>query len=137
MFYEKRITVPANTPEADQVSVELAVHPGTVEQVEISFPKGCAGLVGLRIFYWEHQVWPTNLEEVFRADGETIHFNEDFELPGAPFLFQIRAFNQDDTYQHQPIVRLKIAPFGTTFREIFTKQFGMGPTGPITNMENG
>lgn len=134
MFYEKRVVVPPLTTASEPVSQELLVHPGTVEQVEISFPAGCAALVGLKVFYWEHQIWPTNLEEDFRGDGELIRFAEDFELPGPPFRFRLVATNEDDTYQHQLLVRLKVAPLGDTLKEILLRS-GIGPTGPVSRSE--
>lgn len=110
MFYELRISIPANTAKAAAVDTDLFLHAGTVTQVGIEFPKGCAGLVHVQIFHWERQLWPTNTDSDFIGDGAQIVFTEDYKVVDPPFIFTVREWNLDELYAHAPIVRLQIVP---------------------------
>jgi len=127
MIYEKRITIPANTPQTAPTLERFRVHPGTLEQVEIEFPTGCAGLVHVQILYQDVQTWPSSLDQDFSGNGSYLVFKETLEVVKAPFEFTIRGWNEDDTYSHTPIIRLQITPFGKTFFERMLRMFaGVG-----------
>lgn len=130
MIYETRLTIlPSTLPEAP-ASVVLPVNPGILTRVEIIFPAGCCGLVHLQVFYYEHQIYPSNPDSDFSGDDSHLEFTEDLELRGAPFEFRIDGWNYDDTYQHTPIFRLTILPFDRDIRNLFNT-FQLGPTGPV------
>jgi hypothetical protein len=131
MFYELSLTLPANTPESAPVTDTIPVHPGVVKRVEVLFPDGCVGLVHVRLYYYERQLWPSNPDSSFAGDGDKIAFDEDLELTGAPFVFGVEGWNLDDTYQHTPIIRISVIPFERDLGKIIQDAF-LGPTGPIT-----
>lgn len=133
MIYETRLTIPKNTPAAAPESAVMPVHPGLLKRVEIVFPAGCVGLVHLRIFYWEHQIYPSNPDSDFSGDDAHLEFDEDMELTGLPFEFRIEGWNLDDTYEHTPIVRMLILPFDRDIRNLFAV-FATGPTGPVSSV---
>jgi hypothetical protein len=136
MIYEKALVIPKNTPISSPVSAFIEVHPGTVEQGSLFFPPGCCALAHVRIFYWEHQVWPMNPDSDFKGDGQLLVFPEKFELPGSPFIFRIDGWNEDDTYSHEPIVRILVTPMGETVGELL-KRLTMGSSGPIVPVGGG
>ena len=110
MIYELRVSIPANTAKSAAVDTDLFIHAGTVTQVSIEFPKGCAGLVHAQIFHWERQLWPTNTDSDFASDAAQIVFTEDYKVIDPPFMFTVREWNLDELYAHAPVVRLQITP---------------------------
>lgn len=131
MIYELEIPLPKNTALATPAVYELPVHPGIVKQVEIYFPRGCAGLAHVRIFVWGHPIWPTNPDSWFTGDDTLLRYPEDLELRDPPFMFTIYGYNEDDTYPHTPIVRLQITPREKDLATIMARMF-TGARGPVT-----
>jgi hypothetical protein len=131
MIYEAAITLPANTPRAAPVSLDIPVNPGTVKQVEVFFPPGCAGLAHLTIWYWERQVWPGNPDGYFTGDGQALVFPEDMPVGGMPLVFRVQGWNEDDTFDHTPIVRITVVEVGRDLVDLF-QLFALGPSGPVT-----
>jgi len=110
MIYETRLTIPPNTSQADAVSTDVSIHPGTVTVLEVLFPTGCAGLVHVQIQHWHRQVWPNNPDGDFSGNGSPMTFAEDYEVVDPPFFFTVIGWNEDEFYPHTPIVRFQITP---------------------------
>lgn len=125
MIYEARVLVPANTSQDAPVEQSFSVHPGTVQQVEVQFPSGCAGLVHAVIKYQEIQVWPSNLDQDFIGDDTHLIFPEDLEVSRAPYQFSIEAWSEDDTFEHTVIARLAIVKTGGTIQELLEQMSAM------------
>jgi len=100
MFYEYNITYPPNTlKDIEQVNV-LRLTRGIIRKVELVFPRGCAGLVGVRIFRGPTQIIPLNYGGYVDTDGETVTINTDIDLTVNPYEVEVRGYNEDDTYEH-------------------------------------
>ena len=110
MFYDFDIPIPANTAEDDPYQKELHLTKGVIHRVEIEFPAGCAGLAHLKILKFNAPLWPTNPEGSFHSDNHVIAFNEAYELSTWPYTLTVKAWNEDDTYQHTLKLRLGILP---------------------------
>ena len=108
MLYRFGVTVPKNTPESSPHEVNVRLTVGVIERVEITFPAGCAGLVGLRILHREHVVWPTSPDEWFVTDDYTIQIHEHYMLTEGDQHLKIQTYNLDDTYDHTLIVRFEV-----------------------------
>jgi len=80
VFYEYNITYPPNVSrETEQINI-LRLSRGIIRKVEIVFPRGCAGLVGVRIFRGSVQIIPLNYPAWLDTDGETITINTEIDL---------------------------------------------------------
>lgn len=108
MFYSFGLLIPANTPEAAPAELEVNLTWGVITKVEVRFPPGNAGLARVRILEHRHQLWPTNRDEWFYGDDETITWDEYHELFEMPALFTLLGYNDDDTFPHTPIIRFEI-----------------------------
>lgn len=109
MFYRYSLTVPASTPATAPVSTVMYVCHGIIHQVEIGFPPGCAGLVHVSIFRFEHQAWPTNPDEAFAWDDYNVVVrNEAFGMITQPYTLALRAWSEDDSYSHVIACRIGI-----------------------------
>ena len=117
MIYEVTLTVPANTAQSAPASQEFFLHPGTVELVNIQLPPGCAGLVHAIIKANEHQIWPSQLDQNFHGDDLNVSFPEHMELGNSQNRFQLVAWSDDDTYEHEAIARLAVVEIGGTLQE--------------------
>jgi hypothetical protein len=129
MIYEVRLTLPKNTPTTALASTVVSIHPGTVKQVEIVLPKGCVGLVGIRVLYWEHQLWPSNPDSFFTGDDAHLVYPEELRIVDPPYEFTVEGYNLDDTFPHHPIFRAAVIPFGSDLKDVIKTLF-TGATGP-------
>ena len=110
MFYSFDITIPANTLQASPQKTILKLCYGIIHKVDIVFPSGCSGLVGISVNNATHQVWPTNRGQHFCSDGETISWREFLENTTEPFELNALAWNTDQTYEHRLTVRVGVLP---------------------------
>ena len=120
MIYSMDITTAAS-PATTQVKpkvTELVITKGLIYRVDITFPQGSAGLLGLAVFDGSYQVWPSTLGQWFRGDGIAINFDDVYIKNSAPFKFLIHTYNDDDTYPH--IVNVRI---GQVSKEIYMARF--------------
>lgn len=109
MFYRYSLLVPANTPKTTPVHTTMYLTRGIIHQVEIAFPPGCAGLVHVAIFRFEHQAWPTNPDEQFAWDNISLVIrNEAFGLIDHPYNLSLRAWSEDDTFPHTIVCRIGV-----------------------------
>lgn len=109
MFYRYSLLIPASTAQAAPVSTTMQLAHGIVHQVEIAFPPGCAGLVHVAVFRFEHQRWPTNTDQQFAWDDYTIVMrNEKFGLVSQPYTLTLRGWSEDTTFDHTVVCRIGI-----------------------------
>lgn len=112
MFYVEDIITSADTSKSVAVTTSSKFWAGVIHKIEVMFPPGCAGLLHVRIFHQGHQVYPSDEDQSFAGDDETVSFNDYYELqPGANTL-KIETWNEDDTYSHTVHVRVGVLPAG-------------------------
>ena len=112
MFYSFPLTVPANTLESAPTTLACKLTSGTIERVDVQFPPGCAGLVHVALTHALHQLWPSNPDGSFAADGYVISFNEDLPFKTAPYVLTLTGWSDDDTYGHTVTVRIGVRRAG-------------------------
>ena len=110
MFYEFRITTPANTPSTAPLETLLQLDAGAITAVEVLFPPGCVGLVHLTINDERHQVWPSNADSDLAGDTFPIAWDDAFELVDPPYTLRADTWNEDDSYPHTVTIRLELVP---------------------------
>lgn len=103
--------------------------PGVVEKVDIQFPTGCVGLVHTLCRRGGVQVYPTNRSANYHTSGQTITTPDDYLIDDAPFIFQLVAWNEDDTFEHVITWRFSVRGFAQDLRadiaiERFMEQVG-------------
>jgi hypothetical protein len=118
MIYSKTVTTPKNTLIASPKKTQLSVTSGLVYNMEVLFPIGSAGLLGVAIFDGSTQIWPSNAGEWFRGEGILCSFDDVYLKQDEPFVFDIVTYNLDDTYDHEAIVRV-----GLVSQDIFMARF--------------
>jgi len=64
------------------------------------------GLLKVAIYYGIKKIFPSEEDQWFAGDDETIEWTEWYELPESPCKLRIVAINDDDTYDHSVLVRI-------------------------------
>ena len=108
MYYSFDLTVPASTAETAPLVDEVELVPGTVTRVELQFPRGCVGLVHVKVFHAAHQVWPSNPGGAIAGDGSLVGWAEQWELDDKPSGLRLVAWNDDDTFPHTVTFRFAL-----------------------------
>jgi len=117
MFYEYRLTVPANTPAASPLVQEVALSPGRIIAMALQLPRGCVGLVHAQIWQSLDIHWPSNPDSSFSGDAVVIEWQESFDLdPTAPRL-RLAAWNLDDSFDHTITFRINVLAQATIERQ--------------------
>lgn len=118
MIYLKQITTPAQTYRDNPMETVLPVSKGLVYKVELKFPAGSTGLLGVEIFDGSHQVWPSSPSQWFTGDDDVISYDDTYLKLSPPYELQIKTYNDDDYYDHLFILRL-----GLVSDKIFMARF--------------
>jgi len=108
MIYNIPLTIPTDTAIASPVRELQRTVSGEVVALWLTFPPGCAGLVGVRILWGTAQIWPTNQEQWFVADGITFNFPENFEVARPRYNFVFEGYNLDCLYPHTIYFRMVV-----------------------------
>jgi hypothetical protein len=118
MIYSATIETLKNTAISTPKKTQLVVTTGLVYKVEVVFPAGSAGLMGVAILDGSLRVWPSTAGEWFVGDGNIISFDDVYLKEDAPYIFDIHTYNLDDTYAHKVYIRI-----GFVTKEIFMARF--------------
>jgi len=106
MIYRFSIVTPANTPRTSPQKTVLKLDRGLIYRIQFRFPPGPAALLHIYIRRGLRQIWPINPEEAFATDDELIDFEEYYPLTERPYQLEAYTWNEDDTYDHEVIVRI-------------------------------
>ena len=126
MFFLKNLTVPAGTPVSLAVRDKIEITGGWIKEIEIGFPPGCLGLVGVRVLRFEQQLVPLTPGEWLKWDDTMVKIPLDFPIDSEPFELNIDAYNEDDTYAHtiQIGVHVMEETEGSLLRRLLEAGFG-------------
>ena len=121
MAYSERLVIARLTTEAAPAIIEIPIIPITVKAVDMTFPSGCVGLVGVWFEYQDRQIWPYNLDARFRGNDQTIRITPGIELQEPPLVLAIRGINEDDTYEHTVYITIDAEFPGGFFESILAR----------------
>lgn len=110
MYYDVSFTVPAGRTKDLPYEEEVKLCRGIIYRVEVGFPPGCVGMVHLQIRQAVHQIWPTNPQGSFNANGYTVAFDEQQELLVEPYILQLVGWSPGTTYPHTLEIRFGVLP---------------------------
>lgn len=110
MFYEHRLTIPANTAATSPEELEVELDHGRIVAVELQFPRGCVGLVHVQVRRELHQLWPTNVDGDIAGEDARIGWQEDHEFAEEPYTLTLRGWNLDDSFAHTVTFRFNLLP---------------------------
>jgi hypothetical protein len=110
MWHHYTLTVPADTAEADPAEKTMVVTAGVVKYIGVVWPRGVKAMVGVRIYRWEHQIFPNNPDEAARGDGAVEGGEVHLPLTEPPFILKARGDSPGTTYDHDIPILINILP---------------------------
>jgi hypothetical protein len=96
------LTVPAKGRATETVEVEA----NFVSSIEVRFPPGPSGLLGVRVLYGAEQIFPKPAQSFVWGDDETVYDDTIWETPAPRCTLTVEGVNLDDTYPHTAYVRI-------------------------------
>lgn len=118
MIYTANITTKEDTAKTSLKKTTIRVTKGLVYKVELYFPAGSAGLMGVAVFDGLYQVWPSSVGEFFVGEDQLISFDDLYFKEAAPFEFQCYTYNVDEEHPHFVSVRI-----GLVSSDLFVARF--------------
>jgi hypothetical protein len=110
MRFVGSIEIPASTPATAPAEISVKVTYGTLVQIVVQIPPGPAGLAGVRVLRYRHQIMPASPEVWIFGDGDVFEIPERLEIHEDPFELVIQGYNDDDTYPHTITVHVDVLP---------------------------
>jgi len=107
MLYQKRLTVPSNTPIGNPTTTSIEVEEDYITYLGVYFPPGCCNLVHVRFRYGETQIFPHASYEWLSGEGYLMGGRLLFKTPESPCRIYIDAYSDDDTYDHTIIIYIE------------------------------
>ena len=108
MLYKIRDNVQPNTTEQTAQEKTLKISRGIITQWIIFFPEEAADLLHLKILYHDHQLVPYNRDEDLYGGGIVFNIPEYYEIFEKPYELVCKAWNTDDTNEHEYVVHVNI-----------------------------
>lgn len=93
-------TIPKNTAITSPLTYEMTLPIGMIKKLWVEFPRGCAGLVGVRLFRGVQQIFPLPADVWLKTDNALMPFSFTHVVKSEPFKITITGYNNDDTYDH-------------------------------------
>ncbi len=110
MLYIEPIKPPANTTEANPLVKTFKVWKGVIHSIDIFIPSGHKGLAKLQIFHEGHIIMPANEDEFISGNRGWVRGKFFIDLKNLTNDIFLRAWNDDDTYDHEFIVHMGVLP---------------------------
>jgi len=133
MLFAYDLVVPANTTEADLTSAYAQLVTGDVTRIGIEFKAGCAWLVRATVDDVLHQLVPANPDETIHADGAIIWSTLRYPLTCIPARLIMKAWSNDDRYEHTLTFYFDIEPAGgQSWESMFLSLFAQ----PLSSSED-
>ena len=100
MFRFVQLWIPPATVETSPATKRIQLTKGVITHWWVGFPDGCADLVHATVYEFEHQILPRGEDEDLYWGGYVYEIPEDYELVDEPYEIEVRAWNEDDIYEH-------------------------------------
>ena len=110
MMFKKFQSIPANTTSSNPNWQKLQVVKGTIVQWVIFSDPEAANLLHMRVFYHGVQLIPFSKDEWLEAFFDNTPITESIKLDAPPYVLDIYAYNEDDSYAHEYYIQPVIIP---------------------------
>lgn len=110
MWFHYTLPVPAGKPESDPVEKELNLTYGVIKWISIPWLSGPNSLVFVRIYRFEHQIFPINSDEAACGDSFVEGGQEHLEMFEPPFVLLARGYAPDTKHDHKVTILINVLP---------------------------
>lgn len=125
MVYYIDVTTENTYTASSPKSTVLKITRGLIYRVEVEFPPGPLGNLGVAIFDGNYQAWPSSPGYWWHTDWRVIAFDDLYFKSAAPFELIVKTYNTGDSYSHWCGVHVALVS-----KEEFIARFLPGYTGP-------
>ena len=106
--HEVEFTIPVGVTREAPLRKEVTLPRGIVEELDVIFPPGPVGLVGVRVFRGLHQVVPARYADWLIGEDITFTHRTPVELLSEPYVLTLEGYNEDEVYDHTVIFRFTV-----------------------------
>ena len=110
MLYHLTHSVDANTTEVAPDWQKLDVSKGTIVQWVLFMPEEAANLLHVRVEYHNSQLLPFKGKSWIHGWFTPFPVMEKMKIDGAPYVLDVFAYNEDDSYSHEYNLFVNIEP---------------------------
>lgn len=108
MLFKQYVNVPANTTAKSPVWQQFKVTKGTITQWLIFSDPEAADLLHFKLSYQGSQIIPFRGNEWLEGFLQPVTLTENIELNKPPYVLDVRAYNEDDTFRHEVWIYVNI-----------------------------
>lgn len=102
-----QLTIPPRTLPTVPVFIEKSILSGNFTGGSILFPDGCKGLVGVRIYDRDTQVFPDGNNWVTGNGNPPISFKVTHTMEGGNYMVKVEGYNMARDWPHTPQIVLE------------------------------
>lgn len=105
--YSMGLTIPKRTLERDAIKTEVLLKARQLNKIDVLFPAGCLGAVGVRFKNYGSQFAPSS--GWYIDNDKTVTYRGPLLLVGPPFLIIIESYNRAYDYDHTLQIRFNVS----------------------------
>lgn len=110
MVFKIQRSVPAKTTKTNPDWRKLPIMKGVIKQWVLFQPDECANVMQFRVEYHGHPVLPTTGDEWMYGFFIPTPFIDKLKIDDAPYVLDVFAFNDDDSYPHEYNIYVVVDP---------------------------
>ncbi len=106
MIFQKTVSVAAGGSSSSPLKTTLELTKGLIYKIEVWFPPGSSGLMGVAVFDKLTWLYPSVHGEYFIGDNLQIDYDETYIIENPPYEFSIQYYNSDTLFSHTFVIRI-------------------------------
>jgi len=110
MVFKIQQSVPASTTKTSPDWQKLSIMKGVIRQWVLFQPDECANVMQFRVEYHGHPVLPATGDEWMYGFFVPTSFMDKLRIDNAPYVLDVYAFNDDDSYPHEYNIYVVVDP---------------------------
>lgn len=108
MIFSLTVSTPANTVKTDVLRTPIKLFLGLIYHVEIYFPPGSWGLLGVQLHAGGHQLYPYNNGGWFYGEDMLFKYDDLEYFTISTAQMDIVTYNLDEQFDHKVMVNIGI-----------------------------
>ena len=110
MWYVLEDEIPANTSKENARETKIRVHGGILHSIIVTIPPGSSNLVHAQLRHSSYFILPRNEDESIEGEHVNVNYREWYKMQASLNTLTMRAWNDDDTYDHKVRMLLGVLP---------------------------
>lgn len=108
MVFSQQVDTPANTSESNPLITAIKLFTGIIYHIDVYFPPGPSGLLGVQLQVGGHQVFPYNRGAWVIGDDVLFAYDDLMSFDISTEQLDIYTYNSDTVYSHKCLVNIGI-----------------------------